>query len=93
MVVVYLLLVPLSDCCQCLAADDGGDPEEDPLLGLPEGGGDAVPQDPWDGQAEARTLAPCQRWSLGAPSFRPLQVPRGTSKDQYITVRTVQLQI
>ena len=60
MVVVYLLLVPLSDCCQRLEADDGGDPEEDPLLGLPEGGGDAVPQDPWDGQAEARTLAPCQ---------------------------------
>ena len=45
MVVVYLLLVPLSDCCQRLAADDGGDPEEDPLLGLPEGGGDAVPED------------------------------------------------
>ena len=60
MVVVHLLLVPLSDCCQRLAADDGGDPEEDPLLGLPEGGGDAVPQDPWDGQAEARTLAPGQ---------------------------------
>ena len=57
---MYLLLVPLSDCCQRLEADDGGDPEEDPLLGLPEGGGDAVPEDPWDGQAEARTLAPGQ---------------------------------
>ena len=66
MVVVCLLLVSVSDCSQCLAADDGGDKREDSLLGVPEGGGAADTEDPWDCQGETRTLTPGQgrSWRL-----------------------------